>query len=63
MRESDWVLTAAISSLGYEPTQSFADAVAVAKDLYQVWPSMDPHDAVRCYFEPEANVLESIVFA
>lgn len=47
MTESDWVLTAAITSLCYKPTQSFADAVVVAKDLYRVWPRIGPREAVH----------------
>jgi hypothetical protein len=61
MQESDWVLTAAIASFSYEPMQTFAEAIAVARELYQVWPNIDPREAVQCFYAPDGNVAESIV--
>jgi hypothetical protein len=61
MQERDWVLSAAISSLGYEPTQAFAEAIAVARELFMAWPNLDPNQAVQCFFAPEGNVSELIV--
>ena len=61
MQESDWVLAAAIASFSYEPKQTFADAIAVAKELYTVWPNIDPREAIQCFFAPDGNVAESIV--
>lgn len=62
MKDRDWVLNAAIASLGYERTQAFEDAIAVAQDLFLVWPNLDPHEAVQCFFAPDGNVSELIVF-
>lgn len=61
MREPDWVLTAAISSFSHEPKQTFAAAITVAKELYLVWPNIDPREAVQCFFAPDGHVTESIV--
>lgn len=53
MTESDWVLTAAIVTLGYDSAMSFVEATSIAKELYLVWPGLLPQDAVHCFFAPD----------
>jgi hypothetical protein len=53
--------TAAIASFSLKPIQTFADAIAVARELYLVWPNINPPEAIECFFAPDGNVTESIV--
>lgn len=61
MHKSDWALAAAITPLGYQPTQTFANAIEVAKELCMAWPEIDPRLAVQCYFAPEEHGAELII--
>lgn len=61
MQESDWVLTASIASVSYEPLLTFPNAIAMARELYQVWPNIGPREAVQCFYMPDRNVAESII--